>query len=109
MIIDVTAELDGVEFSPGNTYEEILQNVRTICTTPKGTVPLDRDFGLDQTLLDAPIAVAKARYTSEIISVVQRYEPRVKVTRVMYDGDGADGKLNAKVQVKIADGLEEIA
>ena len=108
MIVDVSVELAGVDFAPGNVYEEILQNVRTVCTTPKGTVPLDRDFGLDQTLLDAPIAVAKARYTSEIISVVQRYEPRVKVMRVLYDGDGAEGRLNAKVQVKIADGLEKI-
>ena len=32
-IIDVTAELEGVSFAPGNELEEILQNVRTILTT----------------------------------------------------------------------------
>ena len=27
--------------------DEILQNLRTLYTTPQGTVPFDRDFGID--------------------------------------------------------------
>ena len=108
MIIDTTATLDGVEFAP-ETLAEILQNVKTILTTPKGSVPLDRDFGLDTTLLDAPIPVAQARYTGEIVEAVEKDEPRVKVEQVSFDGDGEDGKLNVKVRVSIKDEFEESA
>ena len=35
-----------VDFAPSDEVREILQNVRTILSTRKGSVPLDRDFGL---------------------------------------------------------------
>ena len=48
MEIDIlTAELGKINFAPSNIYEEVAQNVKTICTTPKYSVPLDRKFGVD--------------------------------------------------------------
>ncbi|MDD4599614.1 hypothetical protein SDC9_04132 [bioreactor metagenome] len=90
----------GVNFSP-TVIEEIIQNVRIILSTPKFSVPLNREFGVTATMLDEPIPVAQAKLTSEIITAVQRWEPRVKVTKVTYEGDGIDGKLIPKVRVKI--------
>ena len=104
MEIDVTASLVAIEFAPANTLTEILQNVRTILTTPKYSVPLDRDFGIDVTMLDEPMPVAQARLTAEIIAAVQQWEPRVQVTKVSYDGDiadGMDGILRPRVRVRI--------
>lgn len=103
-VIDVMAELSEIDFSPATTIKEILQNVRTILTTAKYTVPLDREFGLDASILDAPIAVVRAKLTAEIIQAVETYEPRVKVTKVNYEGDGEEGVLTPKVQVRIVDG-----
>lgn len=103
-VIDVMAELGEIDFSPATTIKEILQNVRTILTTAKYTVPLDREFGLDASILDAPIAVVRAKLTAEIIQAVETYEPRVKVTKVTYEGDGKEGVLTPKVQVRIVDG-----
>ena len=50
--------------------------------------------------MDKPIPVAKAKLSSEIILVIKKYEPRVKVTKITFEGD-IDGKLKPKVQVMI--------
>lgn len=104
MVVDITAELDTVDMAPADTMTEIMQNVKTILTTPKGTVPLFREFGLDTTMVDDPLPVAQAKYTAQIIETVQKYEPRAIVTKVIYSGNEKDGVLKAKVRVKIEDG-----
>lgn len=100
-IIDVTAELEGVSFTPGNELEEILQNVRTILTTMKGSVPLDRDFGLDGSVLDRPVNALRAVLTTNIIEAVEQYEPRVKVTQVSFSGNADEGVVIPTVRVVI--------
>lgn len=101
MIIDVEAELGSVDFAPGSVLEEVLQNVRTILTTRKGSVPMDRAFGIDGDVVDLPSAVAQAKLASEIVATVSEYEPRAKVERVLYEGNETDGFLRAKVRVNV--------
>ena len=101
MIVDVTAELKDVKLVPDSEYEEILQNVRTIITTLKKTVPMDREFGINGELVDLPIAAAQAKLTGEIVASVSKYEPRAKVVSVSYEGSEADGMLKPKVRIKL--------
>ena len=105
MEIDVTATLDRIEFAPSNAVSEILQNIRMILSTPKYSVPLDRDFGVNATMLDEPLPVAQARLTAEIIAAIERWEPRAQVTKVSYadttTGDANDGVLRPRVRVRI--------
>lgn len=101
MIVDVTAELDKVKLVPASEYEEILQNVRTIITTLKKTVPLDREFGINGDLVDLPIATAQAKLTGEIVAAVGRYEPRAKVVSVSYTGSETDGMLKPTVRIRL--------
>lgn len=89
-----------IQFAPENELEEIFQNVRTILSTPKGSVPLGREFGIDLSYLDSPTPVAEAKLTTEIIAAVKRYEPRVSITAISFTGD-AGGKLKPVVEVRI--------
>lgn len=89
-----------ISFSPSSEEEEILQNVRTILATVKGSIPLDRDFGIDASYLDEPIPVAKAKLASEIVTALKKYEARVTVTSISFTGT-EDGILKPKVQVRI--------
>ena len=100
MEIDVTATLDAVDFAPANVVVEIVQNVRTIFSTAKYSVPLDRLFGVDVTMLDRPTPKAMAALQAEVVAAIHRYEPRCRVTRVRFDGD-LDGRLVPKVRIKI--------
>ena len=102
MAISVEAELGNVNFSPGSEAEEVLQNVRTILTTPKYSVPLDREFGIAADVLDAPIGVAQALLSAEITAAIAKFEPRAKVTKVDYEiTEAEEGNLKITVQVKI--------
>ena len=101
MEIDIfTAELAKINFEPSNIYEEVAQNVKTICTTPKYSVPLDRTFGIDANFLDRPTPKAMAQIQAELIQAVRKYEPRCKVRKIAFEGD-IDGKLNLKVRIAI--------
>ena len=74
-----------VDFSPAAEVEEIFQNVRTILTTPKGTVPLLRDFGFSFEHLDKPIHLAQSLTRTEMIEAIERWEPRAKVEKSAED------------------------
>lgn len=102
MEYEITTELTNINFAP-DTVTEILQNVRTIVTTTIKSVPLYRDFGVDFNMLDMPIPIAQAKLTAAIISAVPKWEPRARVTKVTYEGDGAEGILVPKVQVRVID------
>ena len=43
-------DLGHLSFNEQETVNSVLQNIAVILTTPKGTVPLYRDFGLDMSL-----------------------------------------------------------
>ena len=101
MTYDVLAISTGdINFAPASEAEEILQNVRTIITTPKFSVPLDRYFGINCSVVDRPMPVAQAQLASDIITAIREYEPRVVVTGITYEATD-DGNLKPKVQVSI--------
>ena len=104
MEIDIlTASAEEINFAPTTEAEEIAQNVRTIITTPKYSVPMDRLFGVNAEIVDRPTPKAMAQLQAEIIQAVRKYEPRCRVRKVTFEGDN-DGKLAVKVRIEI---LEE--
>ena len=100
MEIDVLASQKEINFAPANLIEEVAQNVRTICTTSKYSVPMDRNFGVDVEMLDKPTPKAMAALQAELIQAIREYEPRCKVKKISFDGD-INGKLIVKVRIAI--------
>ncbi len=85
-----------------------LQQVRMVLTTIKGTVPLDRTFGLSMTFLDRPLPHAMAEYTGEAIAEVQAQVPGVTVEKVDFTPDtvgAVDGRLYPVVTLSIQEGV----
>ena len=103
MTYDVMQEVGAIDFAPSSRTAEILQNARTVLTTLKKSVPMDRDFGISGELVDLPIPAAQARYTSMIVAAVHCYEPRAQVVSVNYRGDGKEGVLTPIVKVRLRD------
>lgn len=103
MLYAVTTVRD-VSFQPTSEREEILQNVRTILATRKGSVPLDRDLGITWEHLDKPYPVARSLMTAAVIEAVETYEPRVRVESVEFEGtesEAMDGLIRPRVIVYI--------
>lgn len=65
--------------------EEIMQNLKTLLTTPAGSVAFDREFGIDTSFIDMPIEIAKARITAEYIEKINKYENRVKISEIIFE------------------------
>lgn len=107
MQIDVSARLDGIDFAPKDILTEIIQNVRTIISTTQFSVPLDRRFGIDGTVIDLPLPVAMARISAEVIQAITEYEPRCRVVSVDFESteatDAEEGYLLPRVSIAIKD------
>ncbi len=81
---------------------EIMQNVRTIVTTMKGTCQLDRKFGIDGSFLDRPINLVATRLMGAVIAAVNLYEPRVQITDIKFSSDNAgSGHLVTNLTLKV--------
>ena len=80
---------------------EVVQNVRTILTTRKGTVPLDRDFGLAFTFLDSPVNATMEIIKQEVFQAIRKYEPRAKVKQISFKNDPMIGKIYPTVTVEV--------
>ncbi|MFX3635461.1 MAG: GPW/gp25 family protein [Candidatus Pristimantibacillus sp.] len=100
----VEAAKDYIDFNPSG-LTEIIQNIKTIITTVKGSVPFNRAFGLDNAALDEPPMVAEALMTPVIIEAIETYETRVVVESVAYKHD-EQGSMSPLVTFSLAEGVK---
>lgn len=100
--------LGSVDFAPESAAAEIVQNVRCILSTAAGTVPLDRAFGTDWSMVDRPLPVAKALFIAEVADAVRKYEPRAVLRGVEFEdsaADAMDGVLRPRVMIDIDESM----
>lgn len=97
------ADLRSIRFNEKDELNAVLQNIAAILSTPMGTVPLYRDFGLDWSFLDKPIPIAKVQMVAPVREAIQRWEPRATVLDVSFSEDPAQpGILIPTVEVDIS-------
>ena len=100
-------DLRNIRFQEQDTLSSILQNIAVLLSTPRGSVPLYREFGIVASILDRPIPVAKVMMIADIREAVEEWEPRVTVLDVELAEDPSDpGKLIPTVEVEINDEQE---
>lgn len=98
--VTATGPPKSINLAPSSVAEEVLQNVRTLLTTIKYQIPLDRAFGIDGSAIDLPMPRAQAFLTNEIFTAIRRYEPRARIEKISFTGDGS-GRLVPTVEVSI--------
>ena len=64
--------------------EAVDQELKILLTTSRGSVVMDRDFGIDTRILSKPAQVARAMAQQDIVSTIRRYVPRARVRRVTF-------------------------
>ena len=81
---------------------EILQNVRTILMTPKGSQQMDRNFGMDMSYIDRPMNLVINQLISSAMIALSEYEPRAQLEDIKFDISNAmDGGLIATVKLNV--------
>jgi uncharacterized protein len=98
---DGTVYLDqDIDFGATGLYE-VFQNVKYILLTALRSVPLDREFGMNFTMIDKPIPVAEAMLSQEIAMKIAMYEPRCQFEKIDFDQNAIAGKLSPSVTIAI--------
>ena len=72
---------------------EVIQNVRDILTTRKGTQPLDRDFGIALDFLDSPVVKTRGMAEQDCFMALRKYEPRAILKEIRWNTDLTSGKF----------------
>lgn len=76
----------------------LFQEINTLLATRKGSVPLDRDFGVSWDFVDSPINEAKPAIIAELVMQLQKYIPRIKVTGIEFESmPNLNGRLYPKI------------
>ena len=81
----------------------VIQNVRTILTTRKGTQPMDRDFGISFDFLDSPAAFTRAKAEQECFLALRKYEPRAVLKQIRWEADLKSGKFWPDVLIRVVE------
>lgn len=90
---EINFEATGVEL--------ILQNISNILRTNLGENALNRDIGMDNTMLDSSLLKAKAKYIDSVIAQIEEYEDDVELVGVTFTAEPLSGILYPVVEVKI--------
>ncbi|SHO50062.1 hypothetical protein [Anaerocolumna xylanovorans] len=94
--------IDGVQIEINGTYErnlrqEILDKVSFLLSCVKGTIPMNRDIGLDPDIISAPSFQAQNLYTISAIELIEEFETRVAVEEIEFTESGTSGNMIPKV------------
>jgi phage baseplate assembly protein W len=81
----------------------VIQNVRTILTTRKGTQPLDREFGITFDFLDSPALLTRAKAEQECFLALRKYEPKAVLKEIRWETDLESGKFWPDVLIQVVD------
>lgn len=96
------ADLSRLRLGAPDTVEGVLQNIALILATPKGSVPLHREFGLDWSCLDKPLPAAEVLMRAPVREAIERWEPRATVKGIRFAADPArPGLAIPTVEVEI--------
>lgn len=95
-----------IEILPGSandsTAAEVYRNLQVLYATRAGEQALDREFGIDGTIIDCPQENAQVLLAAEYVRKTEQYEPRACVVRVEWTaGKSQDGNMTPKVVIEL--------
>ncbi len=100
--VRLSDEVAAINFAPSNVLEEVIQNIRNICLSIKGSIPYQRDMGFDEEIVDLPADKAVMIFQIDTIKQMKKYEPRAKIKQFDYSGsDVREGILTPTLIIEI--------
>lgn len=96
--------IDGVQIVINGVYErelrnDILEKCEFLLTLIKGTIPMNRDIGMDPGIVSQPLYIAQQMYTMSAIETIEKYETRAIVEEVQFETTAGAGNMIPKVRL----------
>ena len=85
----------------GDWLAELDRQLSLLLSAREGTMPLDREFGLNMDFVDRPPEIAKSLYTAEVTKKVAAFIPTVRVQEITWSR-AESGQLKPKVVITSA-------
>ena len=82
------------------TLEFIIQKVRMLISTPRGSLSLQRDFGYDPKIIDKPFDIAFAGIKFDLESQFKKWIPEVALRDIKLKSED-NGKYYITLQVEV--------
>lgn len=94
-------KIDGVQIVINSVYErglrqELLDKVFFLLSCIKGTIPMNRNIGLDPNIISQPDTIERNLYTVSAIELIEEFEDRLSVEEVQFES-GDSGNMIPKV------------
>lgn len=94
-------KIDGVQIVINSVYErglrqELLDKVFFLLSCIKGTIPMNRNIGLDPNIISQTDTIARNLYTVSVIELIEEFEDRLSVEEVQFES-GDSGNMIPKV------------
>lgn len=67
---------------------KIVEDVHITLNTPIGSVPSNREFGIDMSYMHLPANVAMSAYASAAAEAIERFVPSLRVNQVLFENEG---------------------
>lgn len=99
MTYQISTDTQALRLNETDVVASVLQNIRILLSTFKGTVPIDRALGISSEMIDRPVSAARVLYMAEIREAIETYEPRATVRAISFQQ--ASGQLMPVVEVEI--------
>ena len=80
---------------------ELDRQLALLLSTPVGSMPLDREFGIPMDFVDMPQEAVKSLYTAAVTQKIPRFIPWVRVQEVTWSY-GEEGHIIPKVVITSA-------
>lgn len=78
---------------------KVAESVRVVLATPSGSIPSNREFGLDMTFMHLPENAAKSAYASAAADAIERYVPGIRVNQIIFEEGESPDALNPVIEV----------
>ena len=96
--------IDGVQIVINGVSErelrnDILEKCEFLLTLIKGTIPMNRDIGIDPGIVSQPLYIAQQMYTMSAIETIEKYETRAIVEEVQFETTAGAGNMIPKVRL----------
>ncbi|MGN1125845.1 MAG: hypothetical protein ACI4RI_00240 [Ruminococcus sp.] len=77
--------------------DDTLNRINLLLSTPKGTMPNDREYGIDISFLDNPINLSEGLFVIEASYALEKYEKTITVDSVEFSIDDTTGEVTATI------------
>ena len=96
--------IDGGQIIINSVYEkklreDIFNKIKFLLTLINGTIPMNREIGLESEIVDLPMYQAQNRYTVSAMELIEKFETRVIVDEISFEVYEQTGKMIPKVVV----------